>query len=526
MSVLNSILAMQGRTKTLKQMYNSFKLLLCEPTKMPHAKWQLSSSCIILFICSLSFAAVEDNAWCRYESAYFELSTDLKAERALHLHNFLEQFRVAAQVALELQDEPPLERVQIIAFRRQRDFKTLTGTSKYIGFMQPSLTQSILVLGTSKPGALRNRVAAHEYVHYLMRKTSQDFHPMWYEEGMAGYLSTLKIGRKGIVLGEVPENMFNNIVGRDIDLEQLLSENSQSRWSQRKTRKFYEEAWLLVHYFRHGPHTQDQVNNFLQQINNGADNETAFRESFSTNIRNMEKALAVYARRIRPFQQSIAYTPPASTPQPDTRCLSPYEVRATLGRAMQVHNPDWAIKLLVKQLSHHPQDLSALTHLSEIYASTGDSDKAIRLAEATLDKYPNHPSSQIQLANMIVSTCLAKRSDVCFKKLKFAQNLYRKALRNTPERIDGVFGMGMTQLFMGRPGEAIKYFQVAYLRAPWAPILNFYLGETYREIGDELNARLYLSRANYWAIQPGIQQLSARAYALLQNKSRSGPPSL
>ena len=478
--------------------------------------WQFVVSGVLLFSSSQAFAAIQDHNWCSYESHGFEIISDLRPDRARELQVYLEQFKSAAQFALNLQAAKLPERAKVLAFRRQRDFKSLTQSGKYIGFMQPSLTQSILVLGASKPAKLRNQVAAHEYVHYLMRYTSKAFHPMWYEEGMAGYLSTLRMSGKGIILGEVPNNMFKNLNVKKLNLKQLLSENSQAQWNRAKTSRFYQEAWLLVHYLKHGPHTQNQLTDFIQQLNNGENSEIAFKRSFNTSIKSMQKALMHYAQRPRPFKRTLAYTAPATVAAQASHCLSPYEVRETLGSAMQEHNPNWAAEMYILQLSLHPDDLQALTHLSEIYASLGDTLKASEIAKSALVKYPDNASSQIQYANLIAAPCLAKTSPECFGNLKLAQNLYRKALRTASDRTDGVFGMGITQLFLGRPGEALKYFQVAYLKAPWAPILNFYLGETHREIGDQVNARLYLSRANYWAIEPGMQRLSAKAFSLLE----------
>ena len=44
----------------------------------------------------------------------------------------------------------------------------------------------------------------------------------------------------------------------------------------------------------------------------------------------------------------------------------------------------------------------------------------------------------------------------------------------------------------------MNYLQVAYNKAPWAPSINFYLGEGYRIIGDK-RAATYLSNARNWA---------------------------
>ena len=88
------------------------------------------------------------------------------------------------------------------------------------------------------------------------------------------------------------------------------------------------------------------------------------------------------------------------------------------------------------------------------------------------------------------------------QRIKNAHNiLIVSHVRPDGDAIGSLLGLGLAQLYTGRPGEALNYIRVAYSRAPWAALANYYLGESYRLIGDT-RARGYLINARNWATEP------------------------
>jgi len=74
----------------------------------------------------------------------------------------------------------------------------------------------------------------------------------------------------------------------------------------------------------------------------------------------------------------------------------------------------------------------------------------------------------------------------------------RLALAKDPDRFDGIFQLGLVELYTGKPGTAINYLRLAHQRVPWSARVNFQLGECYRLLGYSM-ARKHLVQARDWA---------------------------
>jgi predicted Zn-dependent protease len=94
--------------------------------------------------------------------------------------------------------------------------------------------------------------------------------------------------------------------------------------------------------------------------------------------------------------------------------------------------------------------------------------------------------------------------------------LLRAALRRDPTQQDAIFTLGLAYLYSGRAGDALNYLRIAHDRQPWTPALNFFLGETYRLIGDT-RAEEYLQRARRWSPTELWRRLAEAGLELLDS---------
>ena len=121
------------------------------------------------------------------------------------------------------------------------------------------------------------------------------------------------------------------------------------------------------------------------------------------------------------------------------------------------------------------------------------------LIEEALAVDPGNAEAMVLAADLSVQGCLFDRSEACLSRWQAANRSYRAALRQDPSRYDGILGVGLAELYRGRPGDAVNYLKIAYSRAPWAAVINYYLGESYRMMGDS-RASTYLENARNWAV--------------------------
>jgi len=68
----------------------------------------------------------------------------------------------------------------------------------------------------------------------------------------------------------------------------------------------------------------------------------------------------------------------------------------------------------------------------------------------------------------------------------------------------------------------VNYLKVAYARAPWAAVINYYLGESYRLMGDS-RATIYLENARNWAVEDIWRLLAEESLRLIAEPAAANP---
>jgi tetratricopeptide (TPR) repeat protein len=159
-------------------------------------------------------------------------------------------------------------------------------------------------------------------------------------------------------------------------------------------------------------------------------------------------------------------------------------------------NPLLAGRFLDDVLEEVPDDVATLVSYSQ--ALRGLRGKAYTIAERALGLDPSDVGANVRMAELIVSRCMEDIAALCRRNWDDAAALYRTALKLDPERVDAAFGLGVVYVHTGKPGDAINYLRVAHRLAPWAPRINYYLGEAYRLTGNEALAKLHLKKTYHW----------------------------
>ena len=204
------------------------------------------------------------------------------------------------------------------------------------------------------------------------------------------------------------------------------------------------------------------------------------------------------------------------TPRLEANCLQPIERDIVLAEAMLTHNPAGSIRLLQPYRAAQPDDATLLVLTSRALAQQDNIEEALALAERAHKLAPENPDAIINLGDLLVYGCVLASAPECPQKWQRALPLFRRALQLDRSRIDAVFGLGLSNLYLGKAGDAVNYLRVVYSKVPWAIHVNFYLGESLRIIGDS-RARTYLTNARNWAQNDIWSKLASAALAKLDN---------
>ncbi|TNF90760.1 MAG: hypothetical protein EP301_00595 [Gammaproteobacteria bacterium] len=458
-------------------------------------------------------ANAEPSGWCETSSANFQLVSDLPEPEQRALISSLARFEQLAEPFLP--GEPLARRgaLKLVVFQQRRDFLALTGKRKFAGYMQPSLQTNRLLIGPIR-GSLAE-TTLHEYAHYLLRNRSSVSLPMWFDEGLATLLGATALTDDSALIGDIPVNRLEERISRGVGagspqqrLSRTLTATSVEDWHQDRISEFYDIAWLLAHYLYFDVYHEDvnrwdirtsDLSGFLNARDQSLPEHLGMRSSQL--LRALERHLSRW-RRPEPMP-----LPASEPPETSFRCLDDFERDLALALAVHTQNPEGARALLAPHLdaasTARPNVERAVrlkVAMARVELASEVPEAAERLVSESLSLDAQNAEAMVLAADLSVQNCLFDPGNDCRVKWQAASGRYRAALRQDPSRYDGILGVGLAELHSGRAGDAVNYLRVAYDRAPWAPVINYYLGESYRQMGDS-RAPIYLENARNWAVQ-------------------------
>lgn len=446
---------------------------------------------------------VEDRRWCRTVTEDFELVTDLNQRRSAELLLGLDRFRTAAYALLPGRPLEPPARPRLLVFKRAQDFAALFALPNIVGFMQPSLRQSLLAFGPDRHGRHLHAFAYHEYTHFLLRSRTMLNLPAWYEEGLATYLASLHVDGDGMVtVGRGPHALLHFLVKQpQTRLEQVVDDRFRLSAERHELSSAYALAWGVVRFLHHakradGSRYAEDVGRMLAAIDAGASSADALQgigiatEALPGLMRSYFGTEGKETTTVFRFAMD-AY----EAPELRRECLNGIDRRYLLAQAVARHDRDKAVALYDTILDRQPRHVGALLGRSEV---TDDLLLARRYAQAALDIDPQDASANVRMAQVGMAICEGVAEADCGQELADAATFLQRGLAAAGHRADAIYGLGVLYLLSGAPDEALAYMQRAHFRAPWSPRINFYLGEAYRLSGYYDRAAQHLQKTANW----------------------------
>ncbi len=487
---------------------------------------RLTAALVLLAGCiAPAVLRAEESAWCETQSAQFQLVSDLAAEEQLALLEKLKRLEALADPFLPGEPVSRRDPLKLVVFEQRKDFLALTGKRKFAGYMQPSLQTNRLLIGPIR-GDL-DETTLHEYAHYLLRNRSGVSLPMWFDEGLATLLGNTRLDADTAVIGTLPLERMERRISREAEilspqqrLSRSLDATNLSQWRGDRINEFYDLAWLLVHYLYFDVYQADLIAGSIPA--SGLSQYLQAGDQPLTEHLNLRRSQLVRAleKHIDRWDQPE----PVATIEPELaettfRCLEPLERDLALALAVHMQSPEAARTLLAPYAEAadtlRPEQTVALQIASARIEMASDAPEAAAvLIESVLNVQSGQPEAITLSADLLISDCLFQRDEACRDKWQTAGSRYRQALRGDPSRYDAILGVGLAELHRGRAGDAANYLKVAYARAPWAAVINYYLGESYRLMGDS-RARTYLENARSWAVQDIWRVLAEESLRLI-----------
>jgi tetratricopeptide (TPR) repeat protein len=335
-----------------------------------------SLTACVLFRPPLQSPEEGGDLWNQLTTAHFVLYTDLSIAQAQSRIAQFETLRSALEDVSFPPSGQPERRAAVVLFRHSSDYEALApnGTDAVFydrlpldlereptllvsgGFMagtpprdvMPPLLSRCPSTSSMSPSCWSSRGSigqtpldpqrrfVHEMVHDLMHRAFGDT-PLWLNEGLAQYFSTIRIEGDQIVLGDpVPQDTA--VPASVLPTVSEITHGDRSQFWPRDfdtatSARYYAGAWVLVHMLRNGPQRyRERFNVLAGALNEGKTADLAWRLAMAgLDEETLQGDFVAYAKtsvwRLVEKRATAHAWPPAAT-----RSMRPAEVHLLWAR--------------------------------------------------------------------------------------------------------------------------------------------------------------------------------------------------
>jgi tetratricopeptide (TPR) repeat protein len=315
----------------------------------------------------------EAEGWVRLDVDEYRIFSNAGEARTRQVALQLLQFREALALTtdLDLQVQGP---IRIFVFRNGRDFDAVRKAM----FDPRSAGKTGVFVGRGDGAYIAIDASAerrsyslvfHELTHlYLSRSVPGA--PLWYDEGMAEFYSTLTVSGDRATIGApiIPHVRYLRRTARPLRLSRLLNLTSESPEykSAFGHTPIYASSWILVHYLKSDPDRQKLLRAYVRKARTMPP-DSAFREVFGMTAAEMEPQLRFHARRLFYPQQLVRVAVPEVGGIGELAPVPPDELLGELGHFLlsgHAGGRAMAQQLFATAVARNPGNAAAHTGLA------------------------------------------------------------------------------------------------------------------------------------------------------------------
>jgi tetratricopeptide (TPR) repeat protein len=459
-------------------------------------------STLLFLIATTAFAA----DWIRVSTPHAEIFTDAGEKSAADLTTRFERMDAVFHDAGISGTAMP---VRTFVFANEADFRRYRDDRASAGFYKGGERDYIAFY--SSPDT--RRVAMHEYVHMVLRRSSIAL-PHWFEEGTSDFYSTAEFQGANIRLGERIDGLLYSLLhDKPLAAPQL---NSKPPATKPSLTMYYAESWALVHMLNLAPSWAQASNGgmpkFILELAAGRDSDTAFRNAFGKSMDDAIAALPAYLDAMRAVTIAIA---PFDPPKPTVEKLSPLDsALAHADLALHVEKPNLARELIETVAKKQPASPAIVSKLAMIELAAGNRDRARAAFNQAVMLGSSDAEMWFQHANL--------EREFGASREKFSEML-AKVIELDPNFADARFLLAQQMIDAGKPADAIAQMEIAVKLRPRESQYWYTLGFAQARAGRHDDA---ISSARHAAATADTDQTEAMATALarMANEPTQRPP--
>ena len=293
---------------------------------------------------------------------------------------------------------------------------------------------------------------AHEFVHLLISKKSNNTVPIWLHEGIAKFYESAWKGEPGQALGAFAEKLLAQATktGKFITFEQMHPSMAKLP-SQEDAALAFAEVFTTIEFIiqRYG---KESVPRLLALLGEGQSLQRALRQVLNMDLKGLERAWRNYLKK-RKFRII-----PGAAPQ-----------KIRLASDEKSKNKEKPLETIDDRAVHDHSRLGELLQLR------GRHRAAVIEYERAHNRAPHrYPTLTYRLARAYSET----------ERTEEALSLLEKSLENHPDSTDGHLLAGRIFFAQKKAEQALKHFEAVRLQNPFNPEIHAALLELYRARGN------------------------------------------
>lgn len=352
--------------------------------KMAVAAW--------LAMAALSSAAPQ---WTYASSDHFEVYTtggDGRARAALasfeRVHGFFTDYMNLSPATLR--------RTRLIVFSSENEFKPYRANAVSRAYYQSAADRDYIVM--SSLDGESQRVVVHEYMHLLVRRSNMDY-PVWLNEGLAEFFSTIEPQGSKMAVGRVPVDrlLYLNTEARLIPLARLLAvEHRDPEYNTTAhAGTFYSESWALVHMLMTDSRYRPNVHTFMEAVSKGDDAAAALPSAFGKPLAAVQNDLEGYIRKQTYAYFATPYKEPKISDRAPVRTADTFEAGLVIANLLAASpGKEAAARAAFDALSQvKPEDVGLLESRAYFELRTANPDEARPLLERAIALGSTNPAA-------------------------------------------------------------------------------------------------------------------------------------
>lgn len=460
----------------------------------------------------------KDN-WLSLRSKNFLLICNTSEKQMRLVGTRLEQFREVFAQLFPKAVHTTLVPTTVIVFKSDDSYRPFKPNANTAGYFQAGPDVNYITLTTELRGERDPfTVIFHEYTHLLINNTSPNV-PLWFNEGLAEYYSTLKIGDDiKVVLGTpISNHVYLLRENKMLPLRTLFKVDEKSPYYNERDKQsvFYAESWALMHYLILGKEGQrrPQMGNFLKLMAANVPLEQAFQQAFAMSFESMEKELREYIRHDRyPVMTGQFKSKLVVETDMQAAPISEAEAQAYLGDLLLHSNRADSEGYLQKSLALDPNLPMANASMAMLRLREGKTAQAQQMLERVA------ANSQNYLIHYYYAYALSREgqgdSDLVYGFASEAAAKMRAELKRAielrPDFLESHSLLGFINLVTNTDiDDSIEMIKRALMTAPGKANLVFTL------------AQLHMRKENYKDARPLLEQLGGGSEAGVRQQAKA-----